>query len=246
MDLLYGEDLAYIQSVAFGGLARGAAPEIIRLLRAASIPIRRVLDVGCGAGVLTSALVEAGFELTGIDISFELLRIARGAAPQADFQQGSIYAMDMPSCEAVLAVGEPLTYHSEDDSECRVSEFFHRAGNVLPPGGMLIFDVIESGEPSLTGRSWYAGEDWAVLIKAQEEEQNGRLVREIEIFRRVGDLYRRGREIHHVRLFDTGVLSKQLHEAGFSSITAQAYGSYPLARRRRAFFATRVADQTRQ
>jgi hypothetical protein len=47
---LYGDDLAAIQAVAFGGLAAGAAPAILDLLRARPIPVRRVVDVGCGAG----------------------------------------------------------------------------------------------------------------------------------------------------------------------------------------------------
>ena len=64
---LYEHDLAYIQSVGFGSLAKGAAVEIIRLLRNAAIPVRRVVDVGCGAGPLTEELVAAGFDVTGID-----------------------------------------------------------------------------------------------------------------------------------------------------------------------------------
>jgi hypothetical protein len=51
----YQEDLAYIQSVGFGDLARGAAPEILRRLRAAHCPVRRIVDVGCGAGPLARA-----------------------------------------------------------------------------------------------------------------------------------------------------------------------------------------------
>jgi 2-polyprenyl-3-methyl-5-hydroxy-6-metoxy-1,4-benzoquinol methylase len=66
MESLYRQDLAYIQALAFGGLARGAAPKIVRLLNTAQIQIRRVVDVGCGAGPLAACLVEAGFEVTGI------------------------------------------------------------------------------------------------------------------------------------------------------------------------------------
>ena len=79
MEQLYKQDLAYIQAAAFGNLAQGAAPEIIRLLKCAPVPIQRVVDVGCGAGPLSAALVEAGFEVTGIDSSAELLAIARTA-----------------------------------------------------------------------------------------------------------------------------------------------------------------------
>src|SRR5262249_39114219 len=60
MESLYQCDLAYVQAVAFETLARGAAPEIIRRLQTSSTRVRKVMDVGCGAGPLTKALVEVG------------------------------------------------------------------------------------------------------------------------------------------------------------------------------------------
>lgn len=38
---LYGEDLAFIQAAAFGGLATGAMPAVIERLRTSRIPVRR-------------------------------------------------------------------------------------------------------------------------------------------------------------------------------------------------------------
>jgi SAM-dependent methyltransferase len=161
MALLYDQDLASIQSAAFGGLARAAAPEIVRLLKTAATPIHRIIDVGCGAGVLTSALVEAGFDVTGVDCSADLLAIAAASVPGARFVNASIYDYAIPGCEAIVAIGEPLTYHDEiADADRRVHDFLQRSAAILPPGGMLIFDVIETGEPSLAGRFWTSGTDW--------------------------------------------------------------------------------------
>ncbi len=242
MGPLYQQDLAYIQAAAFGALARGAAPEIVRRLKCAPVPIRRVVDAGCGAGPLSAALVEAGFEVTGIDISAELLAIARNAAPGARFIQGSTYETPIPACEAIVALGEPLTYHAEDvDADARVGSFFRAASEVLPVGGgMLIFDVIELGGPSLATRYWSSGEDWAVLADTEEDHSSRTLVRSIETFRRVDEFYRRGSEVPRVRLFDTGTLLDQLAACGFSTETAQSYGGQPIGPRRRAFFSTRL------
>jgi hypothetical protein len=121
-----------------------------------------------------------------------------------------------------------------------VKSFFHRAAEILPTGGMLIFDIIELGEPSLAGGFWSSGEDWAVLAETQEDQNSRTLVRRIETFRRIDQLYRRGREIHTVRLFDTPALLNELAECGFRTESAQAYGRQPLGPRRRAFFATRA------
>jgi SAM-dependent methyltransferase len=241
MDAIYGQDLAYIQAAGFGGLARGAAPEIVRLLGTASIRIRRVLEVGCGSGPLTAALMEAGFETVAIEPSAELLAFAQQAAPAARFVHGSVYDVEIPDSEAIVALGEPLTYHARDaDAEGLVGVFFRRASAALPQGGLLIFDVIETGQPSLAGPSWSSGDDWAVLVETTEDLEASTLVRRIETFRKTGELYRRGQEVHTVRLFDTQTLRNQLTECGFVTETAHAYGSQGLNPRRCAFIATRL------
>jgi SAM-dependent methyltransferase len=241
----YQADLAYIHATGFSALAHGAAPEIIRRLLAASA--HRVLDVGCGSGALTMLLIEAGFDVTGIDPSPDPLALARAAAPAARFVQGSVYDIELPGCDAILAIGEPLTYHDDlAAADSRVERFFRSAAAALRPGGLLIFDIIETGEPSLAGRSWASGEDWAVLVETHEEQSARTLTRDIQTFRRVADLYRRGHEVHNVRLFDAAALCRALTDAGFSVETAQSYGAHALAPRRRAFFAVRQAGSLRR
>jgi 2-polyprenyl-3-methyl-5-hydroxy-6-metoxy-1,4-benzoquinol methylase len=49
------------------------------------------LDVGCGAGPLARALVNAGFDVTGIDTSAEFLEMARANVPTAHLIHASAY-----------------------------------------------------------------------------------------------------------------------------------------------------------
>jgi SAM-dependent methyltransferase len=136
------------------------------MLSTAAIRVRQVVDVGCGAGPLTAALVQAGFDVTGIDSSAKLVEIARATVPGARFIYTSVYDAEIPPCEAIVAMGEPLTYHAAvADADSLVKGFFERASDVLPPGGMLIFDTIELGEPSLAGRFWSTGDDWVTPKK---------------------------------------------------------------------------------
>jgi hypothetical protein len=58
--------------------------------------------------------------------------------------RSSVFEMEILACDAIVAIGEPLTYHP-----ARIEEFLRRAAVVLPSGRMLIFDIIECGEPSL-------------------------------------------------------------------------------------------------
>ena len=239
MPSLYQRDLAYIQAKGFGDFARAAAPEIIRRLRSSTLDVRRVIDVGCGAGPLAKALVDAGFEVTGVDTSEELLEFARLNVPNADFIRASAYDVQIPACDAVIALGEPLTYHADcSRADELVGDFFRKVADALPSNGMLIFDVIGLGEPSLTARTWASGDDWAVLVDTTENQEERTLVRNIEIFRYECEFYRRSNEVHRVRLFDVQKLRDQLISIGFAVEIADSYGAYPLLPRRHAFFAT--------
>ncbi|HYA64133.1 MAG TPA: class I SAM-dependent methyltransferase [Candidatus Sulfotelmatobacter sp.] len=136
MQSLYQCDLAYVHAAAFETLARGAAGEIVRRLKNSRAEVRKVMDVGCGAGPLTKALVEAGFDVTGVDISAELLELARANVPTAHFVHASVYDAQIRDYDAVVAVGEPLTYHPESaDADNLISRFFKCVAKALPPGG---------------------------------------------------------------------------------------------------------------
>ena len=86
--------------------------------------------------VLTAALVKAGFEATGIDQSSALLRISRAAVPRAHFIHESIYDAEIPPCEAILAIGEPLTYHAEGaDAGTLSGDFWNGHLTLCHPAG---------------------------------------------------------------------------------------------------------------
>jgi len=237
----YGEDLAHVHAAGFGAFAESVAAYLLTRFQSSSVPIRRIIDIGCGAGVTTRAFSDAGFSVLGVEPSEPLIERARKASPGAEFVQASAYDIALPACEAIVAVGEVLTYHDDlDRADDRVREFFRSAHAALAPGGLLAFDVIATGEPSLTGKSWVSGEDWAVLVQVTEDPSNRSLTREIETFRACSGHYRRSRESHSVRLFDPEEIRAWLSELGFAVEMQHAYGDYRLLPRRVAAIAQRL------
>jgi len=237
---LFDEDVAFVQAVAFSSATAAVMPAIIEYLQGLQLRGGRVLDVGCGAGASTAALASAGFRPIAVDVSKHLLARARTAAPNAEFHCASIFEFDIPPCEAILALSEPLTYYAPDvDADVVLQQFLRKAANAMRPGGPLIFDIISADGPSLDAKGWKAGDDWAILWETVEHPQERRLVRSIETFRDQGDGYRRTREIHHVRLFSEQQIRDWLSAAGFEATVTTSYGPAPLLPRRLAFFASR-------
>lgn len=200
-----------------------------------------MIDVGCGAGASTKTLLDAGFDVLAIEPSAALLTIAQRAAAGAAFRHASVYDTPLVACDAILALGEPLSYHEPHfDADARLRRFFDAAHEALTPGGLLAFDVIETGEPALDARGWRSGPDWVLLHEAREDAAARRLTRTIEVFRRTADgTYRRSQERHEVRLFGRSAVTAWLEHAGFDAHAAPAYGRVPLLPRRIAFLATR-------
>ncbi len=64
----YGADLAFIHDAGFLGFARQAAPWVVKRLARRCEPAAQVVEIGCGAGALTRALVAAGYRVLGVDV----------------------------------------------------------------------------------------------------------------------------------------------------------------------------------
>ncbi|HKB20781.1 MAG TPA: class I SAM-dependent methyltransferase [Gaiellaceae bacterium] len=106
------------------------------LSRLAGRPPRRVLDVGCGTGFLALRLGELGHEVTGVDLSPQMIDRARGKAEQEalqiEFRAGDATALADADGTYDLVVGRHLIWNLPHP-ERAVAEWLR----VLRPGGRL-------------------------------------------------------------------------------------------------------------
>jgi SAM-dependent methyltransferase len=240
----YGEDLAYIHDAGHGDFARRAAPAVLKMLRRAGIGDGLVVDLGCGSGIWARALTGAGYNVLGVDQSAEMLRIARRHAPLATFRRGSLFEIELPRCAAVTAMGECFNYLFDRSSGPRaLARLFRRIHGSLRPGGLLIFDVATPGRGGGRGarQKNVHGRDWAILLETEEDPRACTLTRRIVSFRRVGTLYRRSEEIHRLRLYGPGEITRELRRVGFRVRVLRGYGPVRLPRGWAAFAARKPA-----
>jgi SAM-dependent methyltransferase len=97
-------------------------------------PRGKALDLGCGTGVVSLALVRRGFAVVGVDHSPEMLEIARSklAGFPATLETGDVRALRFPDEEFDCVTIQGLLHHLEDFGPC-----VREANRVLRPGGYL-------------------------------------------------------------------------------------------------------------
>lgn len=122
---------------------------------------RRVLDIGCGTGILGARLCAAGVQVTGLDFSGEMLKIARERMPEAqliqwDFSQG--LPEDVKTGQFDAAVCTYAMHHLTDEGKGALLSELARC--VRPGGCILIGDIaFETADNRETCRA-AAADDW--------------------------------------------------------------------------------------
>jgi SAM-dependent methyltransferase len=213
----YGEDQASIHHREFGDLAASAADLVLRGLASAGHRSGTVVDLGCGSGILAAAVSDAGYDVLGIDLSGDMIDLARAHAPRARFEIGSVHDVALPRSVAITAVGEVLNYATDARAGLQaLADLAVRARAALEPGGVFLFDVSTPGRNGPAARRvvFHDREEWSLAMEADEDVDS--LVRRIVVFRRTPDgLYRRTDERHVLRLYDADEVAHVLDEIGF-------------------------------
>jgi len=103
----------------------------------ASLKGLKILDVGCGGGLMTEVLAREGAELVGVDASVEAIEIARAHAVQS----GLDIAYRQTSAEALAQTGETfdvITALEIVEHVADLDSFMTALGKMLKPDGLLI------------------------------------------------------------------------------------------------------------
>ena len=117
------------------------ANNIETLFKKYDMPMETVCDLGCGTGQMTRRLKAKGYDMIGIDISYDMLM----EAMTAEDSQGILYlCQDMREFElygtvgAVVSVCDSINYLTNQSDLLTVMKLVN---NYLDPKGLFIFDV---------------------------------------------------------------------------------------------------------
>lgn len=99
-----------------------------------------VLDIGCGAGMLTNALAKQGHRTFGIDLSESSLAIAKKFDSTGDvhYQKASAYSLPFSEEHFDVVCAMDVLEHVEDPQK-----LIAEASRVLKPGGLFFFHTFD-------------------------------------------------------------------------------------------------------
>jgi SAM-dependent methyltransferase len=235
----YRDDLALVHHRGFGFHADLCAPGILALLEPVRERAGLVVEIGCGSGLLTRFLTDAGHRVLATDASPAMLALARETAPAAETRRLALPDEPLPEADAVVGVGHALNYLPDRGS---IERALAALAGALRPGGLLAIDLcdLEWGRHRADAppRGW-AAEDWALVTEFSVPAPD-RFVRQMAVFIRNEDgSWRRSDERHDNVLIDTGAVPALLAERGVAAQVRRSFGGEQLPAGLRAVVGSR-------
>ena len=116
--------------------------EALDALRVA--PGSRLLDLGCGAGVLLAAAADRGLDVSGLDAAAPMLDAARARVPDADLRVGDLESLPYPDDAFDVVTAFNSFWYAADPLAA-----LREARRVTRPGGRVLLLVF--GPPERSG-----------------------------------------------------------------------------------------------
>ena len=213
-----------------------------------------ILDLGCGTGKLTRLMAKEGYDMIGIDMSYDMLDIAREqemlAQMEAMDQMETMDQMDgrdqgreilylqqdmrefelYGTVRAIYSSCDCINYLMEEED---VEAVFRLANNYLDPEGLFIFDVNTPYKyEKLLGDNTFAEdrEESSFIWNNFYDKEEGVNQYDLSIFVREEDgRFQRFRETHYQRSYSLETLKILIERSGMEFVAAfDAYSYEPV------------------
>ncbi len=103
---------------------------------------KSVLEIGCGSGILASHFEATDYQYTGMDLSKNMLKIAKEVAPKAEFILGDMRKMDLEQrYDSVIIPGRSIAYLITNADVQEALKSIHRT---LKKEGIFVFDCFNA------------------------------------------------------------------------------------------------------
>lgn len=183
-----------------------------------------ILDLGCGTGVLTRALNDSGYDMIGIDLSEEMLNIAKARTKDEakilylcqDMREFELYG----TVRAVISICDSMNYILDKEDFVQVLRLVN---NYLDPGGIFIFDIntlykYETllGETTITESREEGSFIWDNYFDSETQMNEYDLTLFIH---QQDDLYKKYEETHYQKAYTISEIKQMIEDSGMEFVS---------------------------
>lgn len=192
-----------------------------------------LLDLGCGTGKLTRLMEQKGYDMIGVDNSYEMLDIAREFGGTSilylmqDMREFELYG----TVRAIYSACDSINYILEEDE---LRQVFSLVNNYLDPGGLFVFDINSSYKyRELLAENTFAETraEGSFIWENYYDEEEGINEYDLTLYIKERDArFARFQEVHYQKCYELATIKRLLQEAGLEFVAAyDAYTKDPVA-----------------
>ncbi len=205
-------DVDYPATVAF----------YFELLKREKLEPRTAVDLACGTGSVTLLLAEKGLQVTGVDMSEEMLCVAAQKAENTEnrpmFVCQKLQQLHLPKGVDLAVCALDSMDYITNPADCR--EAIRRVYKALNPGGCFIFDVNTPEKLQAMDGQVFLDEDEDVYCvwRGEFDAKTNICTYWMDLFQKSGSAWQRSYEEHREYAYSAEQLIEYLKAAGFTAI----------------------------
>ena len=189
-------------------------------------PVRTGLDIGCGGGWFTRAFQKAGFTMTGLDNSPQMLDYAQETAlkegARSEYLLGDITKFKSPKkYDFATAINDCINYIPKN----KLDAAFKCVKGALAKGGIFLFDISSEKKflEKIANTVSVDDRDDVTYMSFNKEEADG-VTMEVTLFVREKDgRYERLDELHRQYRYTVEEITDALHRNSFTLLGVEGH-----------------------
>lgn len=176
-DCFYDILASHYDDLQMNGDADAWGPYVYALISDfCTVPAPLVTDLGCGTGVVTNYLASKGLDVTGVDLSPDMLAIASSGdgTGTVSWICADITEYEGPSCGCFISTMDTVGHITDVTA---LAKMFTKVSGLLEEGGVFIFDTTTQKhfEESLGDNVFYEDYDDFTLLWVNHYDKESRI-----------------------------------------------------------------------
>jgi len=180
-------------------------------------PPRRIIELGCGSGVMAEKLSRCGYQITGYDRSQAMIAVARGKIKDDNLRFETATFADFPTEEkfdAAICLYDSINYILDYGE---LIKFLARVKEVITPGGIFIFDICTRWNSFINFRGFFDDgeiDGWYYQRRSDYSSKTHIHTNDFVVYPRF-EPSRQQREHHEQFIYSAGQIQSAIKKAGW-------------------------------